>query len=337
MMLQMQLDAYKQNLTAAASTPPSQPSQPITNLFDSTARKLGKMIEEDPDNIEAISAFINPTTARAVWKWTSIPYTTFCSIQKKAASKIQVPGRTVSDERGDDRDIDQWILQNEDVLRRRLHNPSTHWTIGLVALDQCQYVFENSSVNDDYREITRSSLDGFLCLNQKRSPSIRIQPSDAKYREAFARQTYGQLNGLDWSNVFIAGGIAFASLLDVGADDVSNLAEEWKSSDIDIYVYGLRPHECNKKIKHIFSIFKKNLPPDAPMTVVKNSKTVSFLSSYPHRRFQIILKLVQNPAEVLLNFDLDICSMGYDGTTLWMLPRAARALESMYPTVYVRL
>lgn len=51
-------------------------------------------------------------------------------------------------------------------------------------------------------------------------------------------------------------------------------------------------------------------------------------SPIPHQEGAIVLKLVSNPREVLLNFDLDVCSMGWDGTELWLLPWAARALGS---------
>ncbi|KAK7065057.1 hypothetical protein R3P38DRAFT_3420468 [Favolaschia claudopus] len=44
----------------------------------------------------------------------------------------------------------------------------------------------------------------------------------------------------------------------------------------------------------------------------------------------VVLKLVRSPRAVLLNFDLDICAMGWDGSDVWMLPRAARALETGY-------
>lgn len=36
--------------------------------------------------------------------------------------------------------------------------------------------------------------------------------------------------------------------------------------------------------------------------------------------------------ETLLNFDLDQAAMGFDGTGVWMLPRAARALVTGYTT-----
>lgn len=54
------------------------------------------------------------------------------------------------------------------------------------------------------------------------------------------------------------------------------------------------------------------------------------MSRYPIRRLQVVLKLVHNPLQVLLNFDLDQCAMGFDGEELYMLPRAARAIESTY-------
>lgn len=54
------------------------------------------------------------------------------------------------------------------------------------------------------------------------------------------------------------------------------------------------------------------------------------MSDFPTRRLQVVLKLVKNPLEILLNFDLDQCGLGYDGEELYMLPRAARAIESTY-------
>ncbi|KAJ7098262.1 hypothetical protein C8R44DRAFT_357130 [Mycena epipterygia] len=133
----------------------------------------------------------------------------------------------------------------------------------------------------------------------------------------------GLLKNLNWSNLFVAGGIVLGSLLSVDTPD-----PRWKSSDIDIYVYGLTPDEANEKIKHLFETFRTNLPAGTPTLVVRNCTTITFYARYPLRRIQIVLKLGESPKSVLLNFDLDVCAMGWDGTTLWMLPRAARALET---------
>jgi len=42
---------------------------------------------------------------------------------------------------------------------------------------------------------------------------------------------------------------------------------------------------------------------------------------------QIVLRLYESPAEVLLGFDCDCCCLGFDGTAVWALPRAIRALQ----------
>ena len=41
-----------------------------------------------------------------------------------------------------------------------------------------------------------------------------------------------------------------------------------------------------------------------------------------------MLRLFKSPAKVLIGFDLDATTVGWDGTTLWALPRALRALNT---------
>jgi hypothetical protein len=141
----------------------------------------------------------------------------------------------------------------------------------------------------------------------------------------------GLLKNLNWSNVFVAGGIVLGTLFSVDSTDGQPHRDpRWNSSDIDVYIYGLSPNEANEKVKHIFETFCANLPSGSETLVFRNCTTITFYARYPLRRIQIVLKLVESPKTVLLNFDLDICAMGWDGATLWMLPRAARALESTY-------
>lgn len=65
----------------------------------------------------------------------------------------------------------------------------------------------------------------------------------------------------------------------------------------------------HEDVCHIYDVFRADFLADAPC----RSKTTSFLLSYPNRPFQFILKKVRHPKEVLLNFVLDICAVGYDG------------------------
>jgi len=79
--------------------------------------------------------------------------------------------------------------------------------------------------------------------------------------------------------------------------------------------------------------------PDAskPQLVVKNAKTITFFSDFPTRRVQIVLRLLPTAADVLLQFDLDACAIGFDGSRVFMLPRCARAIETGYSTFSMAL
>ena len=101
--------------------------------------------------------------------------------------------------------------------------------------------------------------------------------------------------------------------------------------DIDVYIYGLGPEDANRKVEEIHDAWVRNLPVSArERLVVKNAKTINFLSTYPQRRIQILLKLLPSPTDILLNFDLDACAIGFDGLNVLMLPRCARAIETGY-------
>ncbi|PVF98262.1 hypothetical protein CPB86DRAFT_873454 [Serendipita vermifera] len=322
---QSQLDTYYHNVGARTVAPPT-----LTTLFDAAAQRIATLLEEDPENLDTILETINPAVARAMWSWPSIPYAALCSIWRKVFRDNVKDIETKDEVVNYTPDVDNWIIQNEDWLRQRLEDPKQDWRIGLVTLDNCDDVLFSSKSSPPFRRITRNRLDGWKCLDAKRSETISIQPGTNSFKEKFEEMTLGQLKGLDWSNIFIAGGIVLGTLLCTGDPSSGSNEEQWKSSDIDIYIYGLNPIQANEKIKHLFTIFRDNLPEDASILVIRNSRTISFISNFPRRRFQIILKIVKNPAEVLLNFDLDICAMGFDGESVYMLPRASRALETGY-------
>jgi hypothetical protein len=240
------------------------------------------------------------------------------------------------------KDIDEWcdfigsfvisyvnnirILSHEKYLgdKERLGDD---WHFGLITLADSDAVFPSSIKTNTSREILRpENLPGYDVLSSMRAQKIQIQPSTTAFKRTFDRLSDGLLKNLDWSNICVAGGIVLGTLLAV--DAAPSIVEQWAASDIDVYVYGLGPAAANAKLEHLFSTFRANLPAGTPTLVVRNSKTVTFYSRYPLRRVQVVLKLVKSPKAVLLNFDLDVCAMGWDGTELWMLPRAARALES---------
>ncbi|KAJ7452656.1 hypothetical protein FB451DRAFT_1100774 [Mycena latifolia] len=199
-----------------------------------------------------------------------------------------------------------------------------------ATLADADAVFPTSTTTGKARTIHRPAhLLGFPILDGRRGMSIGIQPSVASFRRTFERMSHGLLKNLDWGNILVAGVIVLGTLLAIDVPPGQpHPADQWMSSDIDIYIYGLGPRAANAKIRQLFSTFKANLPRGTPNLVVRNSKTITFYARYPLRRIQIVLKLVKSPRAVLLNFDLDICAMGWDDREVWILPRAARALET---------
>ncbi|KAG8810839.1 hypothetical protein FRC17_002740 [Serendipita sp. 399] len=334
--VKLQLQVYEQNLEAASRTT-SNSKKPVPSLVEVAARKLAESLEDDPEGVDVVMNISNPSIAQAFCSLHNIPYSVFCNVRthlgsmepnRKRVHKEGDKGSTASTEF----DIDTWILQNEDWLRaRRIRDPNAAWTTGLIAFDHFRNVFGFSLQDqENYFKLTRQEVDGFKFLDAYRQPHIYVQSNLDRFRQTFDQMTNGQLKGLEWSNLFVAGGLVLGALLCVDAEDAVNKPKQWESSDIDIYIYGLTPIQANAKIHHLYDVFKSNIPTSAPVLVVRNSKTISFISNYPTRRFQIILKICQSPAEVLLNFDLDICAVGYDGAQIYMLPRAARALETGY-------
>ncbi|EWC47330.1 hypothetical protein DRE_00298 [Drechslerella stenobrocha 248] len=228
----------------------------------------------------------------------------------------------------DDSRRDIWILRNEYYARA----DGTDWALldlddAHIVFKHCSEVVDNGS-NPPYRLITRkiAPKSGFQYLDQLRPRTLAIQPSTEAYQKTFNRLMNGALDGLDWSNIFVAGGMALSALLCVD----ESMDNKYISNDVDMYLYGLTPDQANEKVKHIANVWKKNLNPNEEYTMVKNSKTITLVGTFPRRRVQIILKMIKNPATVLLNFDLDQVAVGYTGESVLLLPRCARALETGY-------
>ncbi|KAK7057988.1 hypothetical protein R3P38DRAFT_3253024 [Favolaschia claudopus] len=317
--IEYQLKCYEEYKSAPPLTPPGVPS-----LVDLMAGKMdASAVDEIPEVV----------LSRHIWEWHSVPYTIFRAALTRMSADSAEPAKKkqkkakAPEAQGEGKDIDDWIISHEKYMRDN-ERLGQDWQHGLVSFQDadCEAIFPGSVKSTKARTLTRlPNISGYKILDAKRSPKIDIQPSLAAFRRKFESMSDGLLKGLNWNNVIVAGGIVLGGLL-----SVSGAGDEWKASDIDMYFYGLTPTQANAKIAEIFSRFKANLPPRSPVLIVRNAKTITFYSRYPLRRIQIVLKLVKSPRAVLLNFDLDICAMCYDGTNVWMLPRAARALETGY-------
>ncbi|KAJ7497784.1 hypothetical protein FB451DRAFT_1335825 [Mycena latifolia] len=315
--------------------------------------QLGEHVEADVDAITEATGSLN----KDLWTWEHLPYVLRCAglvrgnsgeehtdTSERPAKKSKVQGR---DELVPD--LDEWIIRNENFLRalcRRSDPAPDAWKFGLVRMSQLSAVFGAASAPvSDTNGVTvalkihrclLSSLPGYTVLDAKRAENIFVQPSNEAFKRRCDSMTNGLLSGLNWDNVFVAGGIVLGAILTPEVPD-ANKPDEWLSSDIDMYIHGLSPTLANEKINHIAATYQQNLPPGSPFLVVRNSQTITLYSEWPRRRVQIVLKLVKSPREVLLNFDLDICGCGWDGTEVYLLPRCARSLETATNTFVMDL
>lgn len=300
----------------------------LDSLFEHTASKIVGSIT-GPEDLAALAALPAEIARKTLWQSASLPYPVFRMLRR--ALDVETAGDGSDDPYGAGdfslRDVDEWILVNERALR---DSQQGDWKRGLVDWEtHSNLVFDSplsAATMNAPKVIMRPELPGYAFLDELRPPSVSVQPTMRAFRTAFDKITDSLLSGLNWCNVFVAGGIILSTLSAVTTGDIKN----YINSDIDVYIHGLGPVEANAKVQHLFNVWRSNLPENArdEVTVVRNSRTITFFSRYPLKRLQIVLKLVKHPKEVLLNFDLDICAMGYNGETVLMLPRACRALES---------
>ncbi|KAF3931150.1 hypothetical protein ABW20_dc0110104 [Dactylellina cionopaga] len=220
----------------------------------------------------------------------------------------------------------------EPLLTAIIDSPGLHYTSMLRFAEQKGLdKLKDDSTNDlwilkVWERARYIMISSFSYLDHYRPRTLKIQPSTEAYKKTFERLMGGALEGLDWNNIFVAGGMALSALLCVD----ESMDKAYVNNDVDMYIYGLSYEQANEKIKHIANVWKNNLRENEDFIMVKNIKTITLIANYPHRKVQILLKKIESPAAVLLNFDLDQVAIGYTGESVLFLPRCARALETGY-------
>lgn len=133
-------------------------------------------------------------------------------------------------------------------------------------------VFPGTSSTDAVRTVQRVETDGRTILDYYRTRTIDLQPNIEAFKKSFEALTGGALNGINWNNVFVAGGMPLSSLLCM---DPVKEAGKYRNSDIDLYIYGLDPVEANKKVAELYQTWLGNLSPNSEPHVLRNSRTIT--------------------------------------------------------------
>ncbi|KAL8709926.1 MAG: hypothetical protein Q9220_005376 [cf. Caloplaca sp. 1 TL-2023] len=317
--LRVRLAKHKQKTQTPCSVP---------SLVSSAIGTLLKVLESSHDTSADISYIvrnIDSTTLRHLLQDARIPYPNFRQVHALV---------TTEDDAIDPVDIDEAILSRE----RFMHTKDRRFLPDyLVTLKQLEGILR-PNYKDGYAEIIRkpSSKGFFEMLDAKRKDCVQFQPSDDAFASTFDEVTHGILQGLNWENVFVAGGMVLNTLLHAGDID-DNGWKDIKECDVDLYLYGLDATEANAKVEEIYQVWLSrneayclNYGVSQQHVVIKTRNTINFIPEYPGRRLQVVLKLQASPLDILLNFDLDACALGWDGSRVLMLPRCARAIETGY-------
>lgn len=128
--------------------------------------------------------------------------------------------------------------------------------------------------------------------------------------------------------IIIAGGAVLRALT---ASPTIRTSLSWgDKSDIDIFVHTKDPLEANRIARRIFYA----LAVDHERWVVVRSRGVVNIHRKSERwnkveeKCQIVLRLYDSPAEILLGFDCDCCCCAFDGREVWALQRCLSALRT---------
>ncbi|PPR07014.1 hypothetical protein CVT26_005209 [Gymnopilus dilepis] len=160
------------------------------------------------------------------------------------------------------------------------------------------------------------------------------------FREHWHVFTHGVLSKMtarDWENVIVAGGSVLACLAPpqrvIPPKELNELyqSENYATSDIDLFLWGLSPEEAKVKMESIYqAVCSASL---WNVVCVRKANVVSIHTYYPNRPLQIILRLYQSPAEILAGFDVDAACCAYDGKTVWVNPRSLSAIIRQANTI----
>ncbi len=166
-------------------------------------------------------------------------------------------------------------------------------------------------------EYTKANFGDKIVLTGSKT---RETISDEVFNMEFSRKTYDLLTYLNWDNVVVAGGSIVNIITKSGA----------KLNDIDLFVYGLDKANARLKIDHIINAIKEKANDLKYETRVYMNNHVINIYVFDTKKVlqvQIILRLYDSMAQVMVGFDVDCCCVCWDGKNIMTTNRGLNALK----------
>ena len=161
-------------------------------------------------------------------------------------------------------------------------------------------------------------MESTLVKPQKETNSLVVSKTvfETKFK-SFTGNAFAKFTAYDWKNMVVAGGSVVAGL--VGCNH-----HLFSDADVDIFLYRLTEAEARTKIARIWELTKSS----GKNFCIRTPHTLTFVASPPRRHIQIVLRLHDSPEQIIEEFDVDVCSVYYDGKDVYGIDRSCRAFST---------
>jgi hypothetical protein len=167
--------------------------------------------------------------------------------------------------------------------------------------------------------------------HRKPSGAPAIVSTLKEFQTHFNIFSESSLSDLDWNNVIAAGSAVATSILPVPEKyngSKRGLRQFYHekfapASDVDLFLYGLTEEQAIEKIKQIEKCIRDSILTE--VSTIRTKHAITIVSQYPTRHVQIVLRRYKSIAEILTGFDVDCSCAAYDGTQVYLAPRAVGA------------
>ena len=196
---------------------------------------------------------------------------------------------------------------NEKELENNIEKTKSqncNFTDESLLLEQDQFDLHYNNFKSNYSTIKKKY--GYInTLNTTFIPENNIQ----FVKNVFRNKTRGIFDNIP--DIIVAGGII---------SNIFTMNECYSCSDYDVFLLT----QDKERALEIVNILFDRINSSKPAHILKTKNTITIYNI--NYEVQIITKLYNNITEVLCNFDLDSCCVGYSNGELYGLPRFIRSL-----------
>ncbi|KAK6528988.1 hypothetical protein TWF694_004212 [Orbilia ellipsospora] len=157
-----------------------------------------------------------------------------------------------------------------------------------------------------------------------------------QFKTNFESFCNGALNGIDWTNITVAGGAVLLPLL--GHKSPLQISSNYDhdpniTEDINLFLH----NTDEKSVLTILESFEETIQTNIRRRTmcVRTKNAITILSRDPHIPIRISLRLYRSVSEILHNidFDIDCACVAYDGAQVYALPRAVASWMTQCNTI----